>query len=308
MPIKVKVYSPGSIGNVGCGFDVFGMAVEAAGDIVEISQNDHSELRITAIEGDSSITTDPLKNIVTVGARALLDHLRVEQGFDFKITKGVAAGSGMGSSGCSATAGVFAVNEILQSGLSKSELLQFAAIGEQVASEQVHFDNIAPSMLGGMIAVRSITPLEVISIAVPENLYLAMVRPGVVIKTDDAKKLIPGELPLKTVIRQLGQVSGLIAGMQQNDIGLIGRSVDDYLATPYRAKLIPKFDRAREAALNAGASGYNISGSGPAMFAICDGRAVAEQVVASLQSVYADDPQANFYLTKPDTLGTRIIS
>lgn len=304
---KVKVYSPGSIGNVGSGFDVFGLAIDAVGDTVEVSPNGLGSLCITQIIGDSSITTDPLINIVTVGAQALLEHVGSKQGFDFKISKGVAAGSGMGSSGCSATAGVFAINEILELGMSKHELLAFAASGEQVASEQVHYDNIGPSMLGGFCVVRSVEPMEILEIEAPENLYLVMVRPNVVIKTDDAKKLIPTELPLYTAVKQFGQVSGLIAGMLQDNIELIGRSVDDFVATPYRSSLISKFNEAKEAALGAGATGFNISGSGPAMFAVCRGEVTAEKVLGALKKVYSDDSEANFYLTRPDNLGTRVV-
>jgi homoserine kinase len=304
---NVKVYSPGSIGNVGCGFDVIGLAFDAVGDIVEVTHNDTGELRITEIIGDQTITTNPHRNIVTVGARALLDHLDANQGFDFKITKGVAAGSGMGSSGCSATAGVFAINEILSAGLTKHELLPFAAIGEQVASEQVHYDNIGPSMLGGLNVVRSTEPLEILELPTPEDLIIAIAKPNVIIKTEEAKKLIPKDLPLQTAIKQFGQIAGLVTGSLNNDIALMGRSVDDYIATPYRAGLIPKFNEARIRAIEAGAAGFNISGSGPAMFALCDGLETAQAVISALKELYADDPGATFFLTKPDKQGTRLI-
>ena len=304
---RIKVFSPGSIGNVGSGFDVFGLAIEAIGDTIEVSKNTLGELRIKEIIGDSSISTNSEKNIVTVGVRALLDYLNSEQGFDFKINKGVSGGSGMGSSGCSATAGVFAVNELINGGLTRKELLPFAAVGEQIASKEVHFDNIGPSMLGGLSVIRSIEPLEILEIDVPDNLFLAMVKPGIVIKTDEAKKLIPADLPLKTAIKQFGQISGLITGMLKVDIDLIGRSLEDYVATPYRSELIPKFNEAKVQALNSGAAGFNISGSGPAMFAICDGEAIAISVLTALKKLYADDDKAKFYLTKPDTLGTRVI-
>lgn len=304
---KVNVYAPGSIGNVGCGFDVIGLAIEAVGDKVEVSPNELGKLRITEILGDETITTDPQRNIVTVGAQALLAHLGSGQGFDFKISKGVAAGSGMGSSGCSATAGVFAVNELLGAGLSRQDLLPFAAIGEKVASEQVHYDNIGPTMLGGLNVVRSTNPLEILELPTPDNLFIVMAKPNVVIKTEEAKKLIPAALPLPTAIKQFGQIAGLVAGTLNNDIALMGRSVDDYIATPYRSGQIPKFAEARQIALEAGAAGYNISGSGPAMFALCDGKQTAEVVLESLQKLYSDDPEAKFYLTKPDNQGTRLI-
>lgn len=304
---KVKVYAPGSIGNVGCGFDVFGLAIEAVGDFLEVEENSTGQLRIIAIKGDATISLAPEKNIVTVGAKNLLLEFGSTQGFDFKITKGVIAGSGLGSSGSSATAGVFAINELLGRPYTRQELIKFAAVGEQIASRQVHFDNVAPSMLGGFTVVRSSRPLEILQVDVPKTLYLAIAKPNVVIKTADAKQILGDSISIDNAVAQFGNIAGLIIGMQNDDISLIGRSVEDLLATPVRSKLIPKYKEAREAALKAGATGYNISGSGPAMFAICDSRNVTEKVLSALQDVYRDDNNASFYLTQADTLGTRVI-
>ena len=304
---KVKVYAPGSIGNVGCGFDVFGLAIEAVGDVLEVEENTTGQLRILDIAGDETIPLDPEKNIVTVGASNLLLEFGSTQGFDFKITKGVVAGSGLGSSASSATAGVFAVNELLGRPYTRLELIKFAAVGEQIASHQVHYDNVAPSMIGGFTIVRSSKPLEILQIDVPKNLYLAMARPSVVIKTEEAKQILGSTMPIDKAVTQFGNIAGLVIGMQNEDISLIGRSAEDVLATPLRSGLIPKFEGAKAAALAAGAAGFNISGSGPAMFAICDGRDIAKKVVNALQDVYHDDYNVNFYLTQADTLGTRLI-
>ena len=304
---KVKVFAPGSIGNVGCGFDVFGLAIEAVGDVLEVEENNSGQLRIVDIHGDETIPRDPEKNIITVGASNLLLEYGSTQGFDFRITKDIIAGSGLGSSGSSATAGVFAVNELIGRPYSKQELIKYAAVGEQVASHQVHYDNVAPSMLGGFTVVRSSEPLEILEVKVPDNLYLAMVRPNVVIKTEEAKQILGDTVSIDKAVKQFGNIAGLIIGLQNDDISLIGRSVEDELATPRRSKLIPKFDEARAAALAKGASGFNISGSGPAMFAICEGKATGEKVLDALQEVYKDDKNANFYLTQTDRLGTRVI-
>ena len=304
---KVKVYAPGSIGNVGCGFDVFGLAIDAVGDFLEVEENNTGQLRIIDIAGDPTIPLDPEKNIVTVGASNLLLEFGSTQGFDFKLTKGVVAGSGLGSSASSATAGVFAVNELIGRPYTKQELIKYAAVGEQIASHQVHYDNIAPAMLGGFTVVRSSNPLEILEVEVPENLYLAMVRPSVVIKTEEAKKILGDSISIDSAVTQFGNIAGIIIGLQNKDIALIGRSLEDELATPARSRLIPKFDEARMAALEAGAAGFNISGSGPAMFAICESKNTAENVVNRFRKVYRDDHHANFYLTQADTLGTRQI-
>jgi homoserine kinase len=304
---KVKVYAPASIGNVGCGFDVFGLAIEAVGDFLEVEENNTGQLRIINIQGDKTIPLDPEKNIVTVGASNLLLEFGSTQGFDFKLTKGVVAGSGLGSSASSATAGVFAVNELIGRPYSKQELIKFAAVGEQIASHQVHYDNVAPSMLGGFTVVRSSNPLEILEVEVPENLYLALVRPAVVIKTEEAKQILGDSISIDNAVTQFGNIAGVIIGLQNKDIALVGRSLEDVLATPARSRLIPKFDEARMAALETGAAGFNISGSGPAMFAICENKTTAENVVNALRKVYHDDPNTSFYLTQADTLGTRLI-
>ena len=304
---KVKVFAPGSIGNVGSGFDVFGLALETLGDTLEVTENNSGNLNILKIEGDSDISTDPAKNIVTVGARALLEAVGSDQGYDFIIKKGVLAGSGLGSSGSSATAGVFAINELLGNPYTKEELLPFAVIGEKVASFIPHYDNVAPSMLGGFTVVRSVDPLEILEVKVPENLYLTFARPNIMIKTKEAKKMLGETMLISNAVRQFGNIAGLIIGMQRNDISLIGRSVEDNLAEPIRSKLIPNYNLAKGAALKAGAAGFNISGSGPAMFAICDGKEVAEKVMDALRNVYEDDKKANYYISKSDLLGTRRI-
>lgn len=304
---KIKVFAPGSIGNLGSGFDVFGLALEALGDTLEVTENNTGNLNIVKIDGDDGISTDPEKNIVTVGAKALLEEVGSDQGYDFIIKKGVLAGSGLGSSGSSATAGVYAVNELIGKPFTKEELLPFAAIGEKVASFIPHYDNVAPSMLGGFTVVRSDDPLEILQVAIPENLYLALVRPNIMIKTKEAKKMLGETMLISNAVHQFGNIAGLIIGMQRNDIPLIGRSVEDKLAEPVRSQLIPKYNLAKKAALNAGAAGFNISGSGPAMFAICDSKKVAENVIEALRAVYQDDKKANFYITKSDLHGTRQI-
>jgi len=304
---KVIVYAPGSIGNFGSGFDVFGLAIAEIGDTIEVEKNDSNKLIITNIKGDDSIPLNPAKNIVTVGANALLDDLGSNQGFNFKINKGVVAGSGLGSSASSAASGVFAINELLGQPYSRVELIKFAAKGEQIASKNIHYDNVAPALLGGFTVVRSADPLEILQVAVPDNLFLVLARPGIVIKTDAAKKMLGKNIKLIDAVSQFGNIAGLIIGLQENDVQLIGRSVEDVVATPLRSKLIPKFNEARSKSLNAGASGFNISGSGPAMFAVCDGLQIAEKVLEKLKQVYYEDKLANFYITQADTLGTRII-
>jgi homoserine kinase len=162
-------------------------------------------------------------------------------------------------------------------------------------------------MLGGFTVIRSADQLEILQVDVPQNLFLVIARPNTSIKTKDARKILTDQIPIGYVIKQFGNIAGLVIGMQKGDIHLIGRSVEDEIATPIRSKLIPKFSEAKEAAIEAGASGFNISGSGPAMFAVCQGPAIADRVLTVLKDVYREDKKANFYLTKSDLEGTRVI-
>ena len=283
----IKVFAPASISNLGCGFDILGLALERPGDEVIARLVDQAGIRITQITGDrGKLPRDPEKNTVTVAAQALLSYLGEEgRGIEFEIHKRMPFASGLGSSAASAVAGVVAVNELLRRPLEKRELLPFAMQGEQLASHAWHADNVAPSLLGGIILIRDNSKLDVHRLPAPKGIYLAILHPHVEIATSTSRQQLSPTVRLTDMVRQTGNLGGLIHGLYQSDFALISRSLQDVVIEPQRKQTIPYYDEIREAALTAGALGCLISGSGPSMFTLCDNSLIAEECGESMRRI-----------------------
>lgn len=286
----IKVFSPATVSNVGCGFDVMGFALNGAGDEITIRKTSAPGLKITAIHGAENLPFEAEKNVATIAVQALLDALdsKPDTGFEFEITKTVKPGSGLGSSGSSSAGAVFGVNELLGRPFTKHELIPFAMKGEAAISGQAHADNVAPAMLGGFVLVRDYHPLDVIQLDYPENLYCTVVHPQIEIKTSDSRKMLRRQISLEKAITQWGNVGGLVSGLAKGDYGLISRSLKDVVAEPVRSMLIPYFAEAKQAALEAGALGCSISGSGPSIFALSEGKTTAEATGRAFEKLYTD--------------------
>jgi homoserine kinase len=288
---EVHVFAPATVANVACGFDTLGFALLRPGDDVIVRFGQTPGLTITKIVGDQGkLPLEPEKNTAGVAALALIKHLGVVQGIEMEIHKGIPIGSGLGSSACSAVAGALAINELMGRPLSREELLSFALKGEAIASGgDIHADNVGPCLLGGMVLVRSNHDLDTIQLPVPEQLYAAVVLPELEILTSTARSMLRKEIPMHDAITQWGNLGGMVAGIMQADYQLISRSLQDVIAEPYRAGLIPGFYRVKQAALNAGALGCSISGAGPAVFALCQGDEAAFRVGIAMQQAFADE-------------------
>lgn len=306
---KIKVFAPASIANVSCGFDIFGFALPDLGDFVEVWFNKEGKLIIESIEGAEGLPLEPALNVTTVAAKALLDAVGEKRGVTFSIKKTVKPGSGLGSSSSAAVAGAFAVNELLGNPYTKQALLPFAGVGEQLASNQLHFDNVAPSLLGGFSVVRSNPEMDVLSINYPTDLWVVAAHPQVEIKTKDAKHMLGRSMSISNAVIQFGNVAGLVLGLTSSDYKLIGRSMVDMLAEPKRSKLIPLYAEAKKATLAAGAIGTNIAGSGPTIFSFCQGEASAKKVMNAHKEVYQkSDLEVNYYLSQINPEGAKRIS
>ncbi|PID91168.1 MAG: homoserine kinase [Bacteroidetes bacterium] len=279
---EVCVFSPGTVSNIGPGFDLLGFALEAPGDEMIIRPNESGKLRLlneTAIP----LPLDPLKNVAGVAARALLCALKSDEGFDLVFRQKIPPGSGIGSSAASCVAAVLGINALLGHPFETASLLPFAMEGEKLASGSTHADNVAPALLGKITLIRSYDPIDIKHIPYPGDLYCALVHPHIEIRTMESRKLIPGEISLKTGLTQCGNLAGLIAGLCTGDYELIGRSVKDVFAEPYRIQQVPDFETLRSKALEAGARGSGLSGSGPSVFSLCKGKEVARQVGTVMQ-------------------------
>lgn len=281
---SIKIFSPATIANVSCGFDVLGLCLDNVGDEMTVAKTESPGISIKEIIG-ANLPLAAEKNVAGVAAMALLEHLQPGHGFEISIDKRIKAGSGIGSSAASAAGAVFAINNLLGSPLTAKELVPFAMQGEKLASGSAHADNVAPALLGGFTLIHSYEPLDIIKIDAPEELYTTVIHPQIELRTMDARSILKNNIPLKKAIMQCGNLAGLISGLYTKDYDLIGRSLHDELVEPVRYILIPKFNDIKAAAMQAGALGGGISGSGPSVFALSRGEENARKAAQAMAAV-----------------------
>jgi homoserine kinase len=281
---QVKVKCPGTVANLVCGFDILGMALQAPYDIMEVTLL--NEPKVVIHNRDAyNLPTEPEKNVAGVVLLSIMEKIGGNIGFDVTIEKHIKPGSGIGSSAASAAGAAVAANHLLGNIFSSDEVVQFAMNGEKLASGVKHADNIAPCILGGISLIRSIHPLDIVSIPSPD-LFVTVVHPQIEVRTSDARQILRQQVLLKDAIRQWGNIAGLVAGFMKNDTDLIGRSLEDVIIEPIRSILIPGFDELKRNCKNAGALGGGISGSGPSVFMLSKEEATAKAVEAEMQAVY----------------------
>ncbi|MBP8793032.1 MAG: homoserine kinase [Lutibacter sp.] len=282
---EIKIFTPATIANVSCGFDVLGLALDTVGDEMTIRKVAKKGVTITKIIGQK-LPLETHNNVAGVAALALLSETDSEFGFEIEIDKRIKPGSGIGSSAASSAGAVWAINELLGKPFGSTDLVRFAMEGERLATGVAHADNVAPALFGGFTLVRSYQPLDIISIHTPEELYATVIHPQIEVKTSDAREILKTTVSLKDAIKQWGNVGGLISGLYTEDYDLIGRSLEDHIIEPIRSILIPAFDAVKQNSLKAGALGCGISGSGPSIFALSKGEETAEKVAEAMKSVY----------------------
>ena len=273
----IRIFSPATVANVGCGFDVLGFCLDKVGDEMVVKKSTQKGIFITKIEG-FELPYDVHKNVAGVSALAMYAELDVDFGFEIEIHKKIKPGSGIGSSAASAVGSVFGMNFLLGNPFKKIELIKFAMKGEAIASKIEHVDNIAPAVLGGFTLVKQSNPLEVIQLPYPDALHAVIVHPQIEIKTADSRAVLPKTIPLSDAISQWSNVGSLVHALHTSDYNLIGKSLKDVVIEPYRSKLIPKFNNLRKISLESGALGCSISGSGPSIFSLCKGLENAKKV------------------------------
>lgn len=307
----ITAFAPATVANLSCGFDVLGLAIDQPGDRVSATWNDVGAVRIASISGDKGkLPLHAPDNTAGAAVIALLQALgKTQQGIDLHIQKQMPLGSGLGSSAASAVAAVVAANHLLGSPCSKLGLLPYVLAGEAVASGTAHGDNVFPSLLGGIVLIRSYQPLEVVQLPVLQGLHVVVLHPDVEIMTKDARNILPQQIPMSDGIRQTANLAGLVAGLYSNNLHLIGNSLHDVFAEPYRAPLIPHFTQLKQVALYGGAIGFGISGSGPSMFALCDSAVRAQQVAELLQKTLTQKKVVfELYASKINIKGATIVA
>ena len=282
---EIKIFTPATIANVSCGFDVLGLALDTIGDEMTIRKVAKKGVVITKITGQQ-LPLETLKNVAGVAALALLAATETSFGFEIEIDKRIKPGSGIGSSAASSAGAVWAINELLGKPFNTTDLVKFAMEGERLATGVAHADNVAPALFGGFTLVRSYDRLDIIRIHTPNQLFATVIHPQIEVKTSDAREILKSTIPLKDAIKQWGNVGGLISGLYSEDYDLIGRSLEDHIIEPIRSILIPAFDAVKQESIKAGALGCGISGSGPSIFALSKGEATALKVAEAMKYVY----------------------
>ncbi|WP_375579073.1 homoserine kinase [Marivirga tractuosa] len=302
---KIKVFAPATIANVGPGYDILGLALEGVGEHLEIELLDSDAIIIHPIPEYPDLPLSPNENIAGIVAQAMLNQLGLKQGLSIKIEKAVKPGSGLGSSGCTAAATAFALNELLDQAFSQLELVEFAMLGEKATSGKAHADNVAASLVGGFCIIKSYHPLEILNIPFPKELRIVVAHPQIEVKTADSKKILKKEMVLPDVITQMGNIAALISGLTTSNYDWIRSGMNDLIAEPIRSYLIPGFAQAKSLAMETGALGCSISGSGPSIFAFCENENQAKEVGDKWKQFYADlEIDSKIYLSKINARGT----
>ena len=306
----VAVIAPATIGNIGPGFDVLGLAVKHLGDRLEARKTE-SGVTLSAVKSRPDwpeLSTDPDRNTAGIAARETLKLLDVQEGVDLVLHKGLPLGSGLGSSAASAAAGAFAVNELFGRPLTKEELILPATLAEEEVSGGFFADNTAPALLGGATLTRSCLPLDVTRIGSIENLIIILVTPEIVVLTREARAMLPETVPMQDFIFNMANTSLITAAFCTNDYSLFARSLNDVVVEPVRSRLITGFDDVKENALKAGADGLAISGSGPTVFAITDTASRARFIEdAIVRTFRVHGVKSSSLITEVDPEGAQVI-
>lgn len=304
---EIRIFSPATVANVSCGFDVLGFCLDTIGDEMVARTTQKKGIHITKIEG-FDLPFEAHKNVAGVSALALLEALNLDFGFEIEIYKNIKPGSGIGSSAASAAGSVYAINELLGQPFSRTELTKFAMKGEAFASKAEHADNLAPAIFGGFTLVKSLEPLEILELPTPHNLFATIIHPQIEIKTADARAILPKQIPLEKAIAQWANLGSLIHALHTNNYELLKRSLHDTVVEPYRSQLIPHFNDVKKAAFNAGSLGSGISGSGPSIFVLSEGLKTAKNVENEIRKVYeTTNIQFETYVSRINVEGMRVL-
>ena len=303
----VKVFSPATVANLVCGFDVLGLCLHEPYDIMDVTLLDESRIIVRSADG-YPLPEDPTQNTAGAPLIEMLKEVDESIGFEVLIHKRIKPGSGVGSSAASAAGAVVAANHLLGNIFSNDELVQFAMNGEKLASGVKHADNIAPCILGGVSLIRCIHPLDIVSISSPD-LFVTVVQPQIEVRTSDARQILRQQILLKHAIRQWGNIAGLVTGVLKIDLDLIGRSLEDVIIEPVRSILIPGFDEVKTKCKETGALGGGISGSGPSVFMLSRDEATAKNVESVMKEVYNKiGIDYNTYVTTINKKGVEIVN
>ena len=309
----VTAFAPASIGNLAVGFDMLGLALEGVGDRVYAERTTGRGIRLAEVRGLDGephpyLSVEPTENTGSIAAQALWDAHGGEGGAELKIFKGVPLQSGMGSSAASAVAAVVAVNALFDEPLPQERLLPYALEGERYASGGLHADNVAPSLLGGLVLCPEVLLPETVQLPVPKGVAAVLIHPNLRVNTAQARRGLARGYTMEQWLSQQGYLAGFIAACAAGDIALIGKTLRDVIIEPQRSAAVPCFDAVRAAADRAGALGFSLSGSGPSMFALCATAKARNLAIAMEQACRAQGIECESWVSSLDAPGARLES
>lgn len=305
---EVKIFSPATVANVACGYDVLGFCLDSIGDEMLIRKTKEKGIKITKIEG-FDLPYNCTENVAGVSALAMYNSLNIDFGFEIEIYKKIKPGSGIGSSAASAVGSVFGMNFLLGNPFNKTELTRFALKGEALASQCDHADNLAPALFGGFTLVKSLHPLDIIQLPTPKDIFATVIHPQIEIKTSESRAILPSKINLQDAITQWANLGSLVHALHTSNYELIKKSLKDVIVEPYRSKLIPEFSTVKKVALAAGALGCAISGAGPSIFTLSKGMDTAEKIKYAMKKVY-DQTSFDYeiHVSKINSEGVKILN
>ena len=284
---EIKIFSPASIANLSCGFDILGVCLNDIGDEIVVRKTKEKGIKILKVTGQK-LTLDVNKNVAGVSALALLKETNVDCGFEIEIHKGIKPGSGIGSSAASSAGSVFAINQLIGKPYSSKELIKFALEGEKIASGAAHADNVSAVLLGGFVYVRDSLNFDIFKLNNPTDLAFTILHPQIEVKTSESRALVQRPVTLDKLITQSANLGAFISGLYKEDYNLISRSIKDVVIEPIRSILIPEFEKLKEISLSNNALGFGISGSGPSVFAMSKGLVNAKKIGDLLKEKYRE--------------------
>lgn len=282
---SVIARAPCSTANLGPGFDVFGLALDAYYDEVQIIKKGSKII----LESSDSVPLEPEKNSAGLVIKEMAKEFKIKSGLLIKIKKGVPAGFGMGSSAASAAAAAVAFDALFDLSLDHNTLVKFAGVGEKASAGSIHYDNVSASVLGGFVIVRT-DPLDVIRIDPPKDLVLCIAIPKISVpkkKTEVSRGVLPKQVKLSDYVKNLANASAITTGFIKKDVELIGHSIKDIIVEPARKHLIPGFDNVKSGALEAGALGVTISGAGPSIISFTSKSADHKKICKAMEKGFA---------------------
>jgi homoserine kinase len=304
---SIKVFSPASVSNVCCGFDVLGFSIEGLGDEMIIQKSNSKGIKIKRVIG-YKVPHEIKKNTASVASQALLDYLGVDDGFDIEIKKNIKPGSGIGSSAASAVGAVYGINKILGNPLKKEDLLKFAMQGEFISSKTAPADNVASALHGGLILVNNRENYNIINLPVPDNLLAVVHHPLIEIKTSESRSVLPKTVDINIASQQLASIAGFIHSLHTDNFDLMRLILKDYLVEQYRVDHVPLFREIKKIADSNNVICCSISGSGPSVFSLVNSYDKAKELKLIFDKTYSkNNIKFNSYITSLNSGGVRII-